>query len=69
MDAARRGADMDGAREFVDPSFFSEANDGFGAARGCFVLVGDDAFSVWKAVRERHVMPSRTDGLGWTWTD
>jgi hypothetical protein len=35
VDAARRGAaNMDGAREFVDPSFFSEGNDGFGAARG-----------------------------------
>jgi hypothetical protein len=35
VDAARRGAaNMDGAREFVDPSFFAEANSGFGASRG-----------------------------------
>ena len=34
VDAARRGgADMDGSRNFVDPSFFSEGNGGFGAAR------------------------------------
>ena len=32
-EAARRKA-LEGRSGFVDPSFFSEGNDGFGAARG-----------------------------------